>query len=88
MFEYFYSKSSEPKVELKKSKIVTVHKKKEYTTVFLVAEKLTMSPLGIYDTLEEAKKDGEKITYHNCIILPFKINEKCKYLYKPAFENQ
>jgi hypothetical protein len=100
MFGYFFSKQEGPVVP-KASQIVkpfTVNSIKKYervynltkTTkeVFLVAEKITMTPLGIFDTLEEAKTEGKKITYHNCIILPFKINDKCKYLYTPAFEDK
>lgn len=58
------------------------------STVYLVIEKETQNPLGIFDTIELAKQNGQKITHHNCIIIPFKINDPCKYLFTPVFEDR
>jgi|688.fasta_scaffold00208_88 hypothetical protein len=56
-------------------------------TVYLVIEKETQNPLGIFDSLELAKQNGQKITHYNCIIVPFRINDPCKYLFTPTFED-
>jgi hypothetical protein len=56
--------------------------------VFLVVEKNTLTPLGIFDSFEEAKNSGEKTTHNNCMIIPFTLNDSCKYLYKPSFESK
>jgi hypothetical protein len=57
-------------------------------TVFLVVKKSTGEPLGVYDSLDKAKEQGQKATYHNCQILEYRINEPCKYLKDPVFENK
>jgi hypothetical protein len=57
-------------------------------TLFLVIEKETQNPLGIFDSLELAKQSGQKITHYNCMIIPFKLNDQCKYLFNPAFEDR
>lgn len=44
--------------------------------------------MGVFDTLEKAKTDGEKVTYHNCIVIKFKVNETCKYLINPEYESK
>lgn len=56
--------------------------------VYLVIEKGTQNPLGVFDDLEQAKQNGQRITYYNCVIIPFQINDPCKYLFKPTFENK
>jgi hypothetical protein len=58
------------------------------STVYLVIEKETQNPLGIFDSIEGAKQNGQKITHYNCIIVPFRINDPCKYLYNPVFEDR
>lgn len=57
------------------------------STVYLVIEKETQNPLGIFDSIELAKQNGQKITHYNCIIIPFRINDPCKYLFTPTFED-
>ena len=57
------------------------------STVYLVIEKETQNPLGIFDSIEGAKQNGQKITHYNCIIVPFRINDPCKYLFTPTFED-
>lgn len=103
MFGYFFSsnpKVTVPVVEdvKKSSYIIKKQQRKNKTSfinptkkngvVFLVSTKGSMTPLGVYDTLEEAKSEGTKITCHDCIIIPFKINEKCKYMYNPVYESK
>jgi hypothetical protein len=56
--------------------------------VYLVINKATQAPLGVFDTLEKAKKEGQIATYHNCSILKLEINDRCKYLINPIFENK
>lgn len=58
------------------------------STVYLVIEKETQNPLGIFDTVELAKQYGQKITHYNCMIISFNINDPCKYLFTPVFEDR
>lgn len=60
---------------------------KKLSTVYLVLNKNTGESLGIYDSLSKAKEYGQKITYHNCQIFEFEINQNCRYLRNPVFEN-
>lgn len=55
--------------------------------VFIVIDRNTHDPLGVFNDFEKAKESGEKITYNNCTIIPFTINDPCKYLFKPVFES-
>jgi len=55
--------------------------------VYLVVKKSTTEPLGVYDSLVKAKEYGQKATYHNCQIIEYRINDPCKYLKDPVFEN-
>lgn len=70
------------------SEVVKKYTRNSKVTLFLVVEKGTQNPLGIYDSLELAKENGQKITYYNCMIIPFVVNDPCKYLFKPVFENR
>lgn len=56
--------------------------------VYLVVKKSTGEPLGVYDSLDKAKEQGQKATYHNCQVIQYCINEPCKYLKNPIFENK
>lgn len=56
--------------------------------VYLVVKKSTGEPLGIYDSLVKAKEYGQKATYHNCQIIEYHVNDPCKYLKDPIFENK
>jgi len=58
------------------------------TIVYLVVKKSTGEPLGVYDSLDKAKEQGQKATYHNCQVIEYRINEPCKYLKNPIFENK
>jgi hypothetical protein len=66
----------------------TVTRNKKTNTVYLVIEKNTQNPLGIFDNFEKAKQSGQKTSHHNCVIIPFQINDPCKYLFNPVFENK
>lgn len=72
--------------ELKKQSL-TKNILKKLNTVYLVLNKNTGESLGIYDSLSKAKEYGQKITYHNCQILEFEINQTCRYLRNPVFED-
>jgi hypothetical protein len=63
-------------------------KNKRTNTVYLVIEKNTQNPLGIFDNFERAKESGQKTSHYNCVIIPFQINDPCKYLFNPVFENK
>lgn len=84
---YFFNKNKNTddssNVPLKKNKT-----KKSIKKVYLVINKNTQMPLGIYDTLEQAKSFGEKSTYYNCSVLEFILNDKCLYMNNPVFENK
>jgi hypothetical protein len=56
--------------------------------MYLVIDKNSGQHLGIFDNLEEAKKDGQKFTHNNCSIYIYKINGNCKYLNSPVFEDK
>jgi hypothetical protein len=57
-------------------------------SVFLVVNKSTQMPLGIYNSLELAKKNGQGSTYHNCLIYNYSINDKCTFVKNPIFEDK
>ena len=88
------SKRSEQQLDITVPEIPKLTKRervKKYVdnqTVYLVIEKNTQNPLGIFDTLELAKQNGQKTTHYNCIVIPFKINDPCKYLFNTAFEDR
>lgn len=70
------------------------HKKpvnKEINTlkkVYVVFNKNTNEALGVYDSLEKAKNNGQESTFYNCSIIEFEINKACKYLNNIIFENE
>lgn len=56
--------------------------------VYLVMNKTSQSPIGIFDNLEKAVIYGKKLTYNNCMVLLYKLNDECKYLQTIVFENK
>lgn len=85
IFNYFFKNTKENNTKKTSKKNKSTKEKSDL--LYLVINKNTQLPLGIYDTLEQAKIDGQTATYHNCSILEFKLNDKCKYLMNPIFEN-
>lgn len=86
MFRYLIGKLSRKDVtteERESKKKVTFNVKELY----LVMQKNNAQPLGIYDTLEDAKEAGRKATYCSCYILKFQMNEPCKFLNNPVYED-
>lgn len=77
-----------PKSPEQQESLSTVTRNKKTNTVYLVIEKNTQNPLGIFDNFEKAKQSGQKISHHNCVIISFQINDPCKYLFNPVFENK
>jgi hypothetical protein len=57
------------------------------TKVYVVIDKNSHTSLGVFDTFEKAKENGQKTTYHNCMIISFVLNDACKYISEPIFEN-
>ena len=55
---------------------------------YLVLNKNTEAPLGIYSTLDKAKEYGQMATHHSCSVIEFRLDEKCKFLNNPIFENK
>ena len=71
--------------KLNKSSLSSRNKK---NLMYLVLSKNTREPLGIYDSLDKAKQYGQKATYYNCSILRFNVNDSCRYLIDPIFEDK
>jgi hypothetical protein len=98
IINYFFKKSSPetPEAPLQpcqppltvKNRTLQGTRNKRVNTVYVVLHKNTRDPLGIFDDFERAKANGEKSTHHNCIIIPFQLNDPCKYLFNPVFENK
>ena len=95
IINYFYTTKSNEKLPPPPPPLLTdfntITQKKtqmqKTATVFLVLNKHSQMPLGVYDTLELAKKNGESATYHNCSIYRYTINNKCLFLNNPVFES-
>jgi hypothetical protein len=56
--------------------------------MYVVFHKVTQVPIGIYDSLEKAREYGRKSTYCTCIIYKFMLNEACKYINDPVYEDK
>ena len=56
-------------------------------TVYVVVYKNTGAPIGVFDTLQLAKEQGQNVTHHSCIIYPYTVNGQCKYLTNPVYED-
>jgi len=84
IIDYFFKKDNTSP----KSKKISKNRKNISEKVYLVINKNTDLPLGIYDNLDQAKSEGQSSTYHNCSILEFKLNNKCTYFNIPVFENK
>lgn len=54
---------------------------------YIVTNKASETILGVYNDLEKAKKDGQKLSYHNCSIAQYKLNT-CNHLTNVIFENK
>jgi hypothetical protein len=59
----------------------------EKTYNYVVIDAYTYNPIGVFDTLDNAKENGIKITDDKCIILKFKLNDKCTYTYDVPYES-
>ena len=55
--------------------------------VYLVVNKNSQAPLGIYETLELAKSNGKSSTYCNCSIYQFTVNDKCTFVKNAIYED-
>lgn len=74
-----------------KDKFVSIKTRPEITKkakIFVILDKNSLNPIGVFDNLEEAIKNGQDKTFHNCMVLPFDVNESCKYLNNPVFESK
>ena len=77
MFNYLFVKPKNDTV------VVKIPVKK----VFIVLDKVSNTFLGVFDTLEAAKKNGTKITYNSCTIIESTLNDPCKYIFHTVYEN-
>lgn len=64
-----------------------IHVNSPKKEVFLVLHKNTREPIGIFDNLQNAKESGRKASYHTCVIYKFTLNDQCKYLNSPVYED-
>jgi len=80
-----YFTGSQKKITASKKRFSVVNSSKK--TVYVVIYKNTGAPIGVFDTLEEAKEQGQMTTHHNCTIVPYIINAQCKYLSNPIHED-
>jgi hypothetical protein len=82
MFDFLFG--SNKKIN---EKFKVVKEPKQYTDCFVVLHKGTREIIGVFDSFEKAKQQGQKATYHTCLIYSFKINENCKYLNTIVYED-
>lgn len=90
MFSYLFGKKDHtetPTIPAKEEPIRSRILSKQKPVVYIVVDKNSNQPLGAFDTIAEAKKEGERVSYYNCSIYSFKVNDKCNYLLLPTFEN-
>lgn len=92
MFSYLFgSKPVEKVVEIniktKPVRILNPQKLKTNDTIYLVCNKTSEAILAVYNTLDQAIKNGNKTTYNNCRILEFKLNSTCDHLNKIVYES-
>jgi hypothetical protein len=83
-FDFFSSQQSTVKKDTKHFTNI-IEKPRE---AYVVLHRMTNSPLGVFDSLQEAKDKGCEATHHNCMIIPFIINNDCKYLNSPIYEDK
>lgn len=90
IIRYFVPNSKNvPETETKSSDTRTFEVvKANKNMVYLVMDKNTQTPLGVFDDFELAKAKGQRASYYNCMIIPFKLNDSCKYLFTTVFENK
>ncbi len=84
MFNFLFS--SNDKKETHSSNFIQVNSPKK--DVYLVLHKNTHEPIGVFDDLQKAKQSGQKSTYHTCMIYKFILNDECKYLTSPIYEDK
>lgn len=89
IFNYFFAnkqKENKVKYEGKPYKVKEMYN--DIKDVYLVLSKNTYDPIGIYSTYDKAKKNGERSTYHSCIIIKYRLNGECKFLKDIIYESQ
>lgn len=55
--------------------------------LYIVTNKTSETILGVYNSLEKAKRDGQKSSYYNCRISQYKLNN-CNHLCNIVFEDK
>ena len=55
--------------------------------VYLVLNKNTQAPLGVFTSKDLAILNGTKSTYHNCIVFKYTLNDKCNFYANPIYED-
>jgi hypothetical protein len=81
-FDYFKNKSAEKD----KKVFVNLSDPKE-PEVFVVIHAATETAIGVYSTLDRAKRAGREATNCNYRVIKLKINNKCCFYNPPVFEH-
>ena len=66
--------------EIKKVKVNRSEKVNTIKDIYLVLNRNSQSPLGIYSSKELAISNGTSSTYHNCTVIKYVLNDKCNFL--------
>lgn len=87
MFSYIFGQTPQNDKETKyidhPPAIVHVKKPREY--VYTVFDKNSDMILGVFSTLEKAKKHGQKTSFYNSKIIKNEIDGPCSYMHTPIF---
>lgn len=84
MFEFLFGSKNNENTVAQNGFIKVINENKQS---FVVLHKTTREIIGVFDSLEKAKEQGQKATYHTCAIYSFKTNGNCKYLNTPIYED-
>lgn len=101
MFSYFFGKKDQKESpmrpmtpivsvvtkELKSEERKRKHRVTSDQNVYVVVNTNSQQPIGVFDTLDVAKREGQKVSYYSCAIYSLTLNGKCNYLQNPVFEN-
>lgn len=87
MFEFLFGSKNNNKENVEEQTgFVKVNK--QSGDCYVVLHKTTQEIIGVFDSLEKAKTQGQKATYYTCAIYSFKLNGNCKYLNTPIYEDK
>jgi hypothetical protein len=87
MFSYIFGQNSQAIQETKyiDNPPAIVHVKIPRDYVYAVFDKNSDTILGVFSTLDKAKKEGQKTSYHNSKIIKTKVDGACSYMHTPVY---